>query len=221
MKLNKFSVRGSPFVGIFCRTTEKTCLVPHGLLSKEKKTLSDILNVELVACSLTNSPLIGVLAIGNQNGFVVPSIVENQEINELRETGIAVSRVPGVDALGNLVAVNDTAGICSPHLDGNVVKQIENALKISLVRTTVANSDLAGSATVITPRGFVCNPNVSKTELAKIKQALQRTGNPTSANFGDAFPGNSVIANSNGALAGEHSTPHEMLAIDEALSGEA
>ncbi len=221
MKVIKFSVKGSPFIGIFCRATEKACLVPHGLLSKEKKALEGALQAELVECSLTNTSLIGVLAIGNQNGFVVPSIVENQEIQLLQQIGLKIKRVPGVDALGNLVAVNDRAGICSPHLPETIVKQIESMLKVPLLRTTVANSDLAGSATFITNRGFACNPNASKMELAKIKQALQLTGNPTSANFGDAFIGNSIVANSNGALVGQHSTPHEMLAIDEALSGEA
>lgn len=221
MKVIKFSVRGSPFIGVFCRATEKVCLVPHGLLPKEKKALEETLQTELIQCSLTNSPLLGVLAIGNQNGFVVPSIVENQEMQELQQLGLNMKRVPGVDALGNLVAVNDTAGICSPRLPETIVKQIESFLKIPIIRTTVASSDLAGSASFITNKGFVCNPNASKTELAKIKQALKLKGNPTSANFGDAFVGNSVVANSNGALVGQHSTPHEMIAIDEALSGEA
>jgi translation initiation factor 6 len=221
MKVSKFSIRGSPFIGVFCRATEKSCLVPHGLLPKEKKSLEETLQAELVPCSLTNSSLIGVLAIGNQNGFVVPSIIENREIQELQQIGLKIKKVPGVDALGNLVAVNDKAGVCSPHLSETVVKQIESFLKITLVRTTIANSDLAGSAAFITNKGFVCHPSATKNEIAKIRQALELKGNPTSANFGDSFVGNSLVANSNGALVGQNSTPHEMLAIDEALSGEA
>lgn len=221
MKLNKFAIKGSPFIGVFCRVTETVSLVPHGLSPKEKKLLENVLQTELVACTLANSSLIGVLAIGNQHGFVVPEIIESQEVKTLQEIGIKIKRVAGVEALGNLIAVNDLIGICSPNIFENSIKQIESSLKIELTKTTLANSDLIGSATVLTNKGFVCNPNAAKTEITKIKKILGLSGNPTSANFGDAFVGNSVIANSKGALVGQHSTPHEMLAIEEALSGEA
>jgi translation initiation factor 6 len=221
MKFAKFSIRGSPFIGIFCRTTEKIALVPHGLLPKERKALEEILQTELVECSLANSTLIGVLTIGNRHGFVGPSIIEQQEINSLQSNGIKIKRIPGVDALGNLVSVNDSTGVCSPGLSEKTMKEIETTLKIRLMRSTIANSDLVGSAMVLTNKGFVCNPGVNKNELQKITKVVGKKGNPTSANFGDAFVGNSVIANSSGALIGQNSTPREMLAIDEALSGDA
>ncbi|MBU0636420.1 translation initiation factor IF-6 [Candidatus Micrarchaeota archaeon] len=221
MKIQKLTIKGSPFIGVFARTTETISLVPHGLSSKEKKTLQQILETEIIPCSLANSSLIGILAIGNQKGFLVPSIIEPRELEFLQERGIKISALNGVEAIGNLVSVNDCHGLCSPALSSQTIQKIEKNLEIKLTKTRIAESDLVGAACVLSGKGFVCNANANKTEVLKIQKSTRLKGNLTSANFGDPFIGNSILANSKGAVVGLHSTPHEIMAIEEALSGEA
>lgn len=221
MKIKKLAIKGSPFIGVFCKTTQSVTLVPFGLTSKEEHTISDILGTELVPCSLANSSLLGVLAVGNHKGFVVPSIVEKNEVQALQENGISVTRLPGVAALGNLVSLNDSTGLCSPVLSDAIIEQIEKELNVSIIKMRVGNSELVGSACVLSNRGFVCTPHVTKIELSKIQKATRLKGNRTSANFGDPFVGNGILANDSGALVGSPSTAHELLAIEEAFRGEA
>lgn len=221
MKLQKYTIKGSPFIGIFCRTTENVSLVPHGLSEKEKKNLKKILDTEIVPCSLAQSSLIGVLSIGNKKGFLAPEIIEPQEIKVLREIGIKIKTVDGVEAIGNLTAVNDKKGICSPALSPKTIKEIEKTLKITMTKIRIADSDLIGAACVLNNKGFVCNANASKSDVLQIKKATGLKGNLTTANFGDSFVGNGITGNSTGALVGQNSTPIEMMAIEEALSGDA
>ena len=221
MNVQKSSVNASPYVGIFCRTTETFTLAPPTIFSSEKKNLENALNTKIIFTSLAQSPLLGVLCIANQNGVVLPQIIEKNEIVELEKHGLSVLQVDVTDAVGNLLAVNDNVGFCSPLVGKKTKDQIAQFLKIKIITQKIADSDLVGSNLVLSNAGFVCNPTITPAEFRQIQKHSGLTGNKTSANYGDLHPGNCVAANSHGAIVGPHSTPHEMFAIDEALSGSA
>lgn len=211
----------SPFVGIFCRTTDSFILAPPTIIQSERKSMETILQNKIIYTSLAKSPLLGVLSIANQSGVVVPQIVEPSEIQNLKQQGIDVLQVKENDALGNLLSVNDKVGFCSPLIPKPIMNEIAEFLKIKIIVQKIANSDLVGSNMVINNRGFVCNPTITNSEFSQIQKHSGLKGNKTSANFGDPHIANSICANQNGALVGPNSTPHEMFAIDEALSGNA
>ncbi|MBS3061259.1 MAG: translation initiation factor IF-6 [Candidatus Diapherotrites archaeon] len=218
MRVQKLSIRGSPFVGVFLKATDKFCLVPDGLIPKDKKTIQNILGVEPIETRIANASIIGVLCIANQNRVCLPSMVEQKEIDALEKTGIKTSVIPTVEAIGNMVSINDHIGLCGNALREETRKTLERELNIPIERVTIAGSDLAGSASILTNKGFVCHPKTRPDEYKILEEKTGLKGNPSSANYGDLFVGNSVTANSFGALVGEHTTGYEMIAIDEALS---
>src|SRR3989344_2849024 len=153
MNIRKMAVKGSPFIGIFLRTTDKITLVPHGISQKERHAIQETLQTEIVPCSMANTPLIGVLCAGNEHGFVVPEIAEQNELKALQENGIPVFALEGVHAFGNLVSITDNTGICSPILSKKTIQAIEHHLKTRLAPLRVASSELVGAATVLNSKG--------------------------------------------------------------------
>lgn len=217
----RLRLHGSPYVGIFATVTEKIGLFPFSLPSDLEKKISDALGIEIVKATLANSSLLGVLAVGNSNGFIVSEIVEDRELDSLHEIGLKVKRLNSIAAIGNLVEVNDSKGVCSKIFSKEAVREMENFLKISISSETIAGSDLIGSSLVLTKNGFLMNPNALKSEFNSIKKFLNLNyGGIGTANYGDNFVGNSLLANGRAAIAGEQTSGYELIRIDEGLRGD-
>lgn len=220
MEILRRTVRGSPYVGVFCCLTEKICLVPVDTHSKETKDFEALLGTEIIRAKIADSSLIGVLATGNSNGFVVGEIATEKEIKFLEGLGLRIKKLSGITAIGNLLKANDSKGICSPAINKKSQEQIAEFLKIELKEKKIAGSDLVGSSLVATNNGFVMNPNASEKEFHETKKFFGFEGALSTANYGDAFVGNSIVANTKAAIAGIYTTGPELMRIDDGLSGE-
>jgi len=220
MNIIKGTIKASPFVGVFAALSEEILFVPHSVQDKEIKGIEAKLGVEVVKCALANSSLMGVLCKAFGKRIVVPEIAEGTEIRDLEKQGIEVLKLRGVMALGNLVAFNRNAGIASPLMHESQVREMGEFFGIKIRQGRVAGSDLVGAAMVVTNKGFIVHQGINESELKQLEKLFKVRGNPTTANYGDRFIGNDIIANSKGAIVGEMTSPFEMMRIDEALTGD-
>lgn len=217
MEILKQRLNGSPYVGIFATVTEKIGLFPKNTPSGQLQKFEEIFGIESITINIANSALIGVLAIGNSKGFIVSEIAEEKEIEEMASIGLKVKKLPSIAAVGNLFELNDSKGVCSRIFSNQLKTEIEKFLGISIEYGTIAESDLIGSSMVATNKGFIMNPNSSKEEFNSIKKIFSLNGVIGTANYGDNFVGNSIIANSKGAIVGEQTSGYELIRIDEGL----
>jgi len=219
MRINLGTIRQSPFVGIFAIATEKIVFVPAATTKREMNAVRQLFDAEVMQATVANSNLIGALAIANSKGIVLPKIAEQHEVNALQRNGVRVKVIEEISALGNLITVNDSKGICAKHMfNEKQRKEIARFLSIELMPATIAESDLVGASCLATNKGFLLNPHAQEKESNAIKKHF---GLPTAfatANHGDQFIANSVIANSQAALVGLHSTTHELIRIEEGLN---
>ncbi|MCR4368884.1 MAG: translation initiation factor IF-6 [archaeon] len=220
MNFSRGTIRSSPYIGIFSCTTEDICLLPHNTLPKEQKAVEQALDVEAIKAMIGGSTLLGVLAKGMGRKIAVSSITEDSEVKMLESKGLDVIRVAGYTATGNLIAMNKNAGITSPLLKDGAREQLEAFFGIKFHEKRVANSDVVGACLTVTNKGFIAHPNISEDEFGKIEKIFGTTGIATTANYGDLFVGNSVVANSKGVIAGSLTSGIEMGKIDEGLRGE-
>ena len=219
MDIEMGTIRSSPFVGVFAVATDRFVLLPRSMEAKERKIAERLFNVEIIHGSFANCALLGVLAVGNSNGIVVSDIVEQREIDEMKRGGLRIKKVPGITALGNMIECNDKKAFCSKSIPKNVRETIEEVLEVDCIEATVAGNELVGSSMVLTNKGFIANPLISEKEFKHIEKETGLHGTMATANFGDKFVGNSIIANSNVALAGIHTSGHELMRIDDGLCG--
>ncbi len=219
MQIGLGTVRQSPFVGVFSIATERVIFVPKSIARKEAKAVKDLFGLEAIKATVANSSLLGVFAVANNKGLVASGIIGEREVEELQKMGVRVKRVENVTAVGNHMAVNDRNGVCSTLFSEKQRKQLGRFLSIDLAYGSVAGSRLVGAGLVATNKGFLISPGATEKEFAALSKHFGLEGRPSTANCGDAFVGNSVIANSSSALLGLHTTGHEMARIDECLGG--
>jgi translation initiation factor 6 len=206
-------------VGIFAIATEKFVLVPKTISAKEERVVKGLFGADIIKASIANSGLLGVLAAGNSRGIVAGSVIEGREEKELLEAGVRVKTIENFSAVGNLLAVNDSKGICPNAFSEKQRKEIERFLGVELMEATIAGSDVVGAGIVATNRGFVLNKTASAKEAEEIEKHFGIKGTKATANAGDCFLGNSLVANGENALAGINTTGFELSRIDEGLRG--
>jgi len=219
MRIDKRSLNASPFIGVFGILTDSILLVPNGIQAKEEKGLAELAGVELVKASIAASPLLGVLGLGVGDKIALSEIALPEEVESLEQAGLKVRVVKGVTALGNLACIAEKGGVISPILSREQALALEDFFGVKLVVSRVAGLDLAGSSLVATKKGFIAHPQTTPQELEKFKEAFGVQGILTTANYGDRFVGNSVIANTQSVLVGKNTTAHEIIRIEEAFYG--
>ncbi|VVB74393.1 Translation initiation factor 6 [uncultured archaeon] len=219
MNIAKIRVLGSTYAGLFCVANDNLCLVPTSIDDKTMKIIEEVLEVKAVKGSIYGSSLLSVFAKMNNKHAYLPSFAEGKEVEAI-EKEIKVKLIPTENALGNMMEVNDTGAIVSKTLGKKAVDEMRKT-GLMIAQTNIAKTDVTGSCIVATNRGFLVNPYVSKEEAELIASALGVKGGSATANTGDMFVRNSVLANKKGILVGENTTPHEINKIEEALAGEA
>ncbi|MDO8627837.1 MAG: translation initiation factor IF-6 [Candidatus Diapherotrites archaeon] len=218
MKLDSGRILASTYVGLYASITNKVGLFPKNVDKKHIKEFEEFFGIEIIQTSIASSPLIGALVRGNSKGFLLPKIAEESEIDELKNFGIKTKVInEDCTALGNLIAMNDNHIIISEVFGTKTVKQIEKFFDMKVLVNNFAKSQLTGSSLLMTNKGFIVNPGIAKQEFEFIKKTLKIEGEATTANYGDAFVSNSVLANDEGVLVGEKTTSHEVTRIDSAL----
>ena len=217
MDIKKTRILGSDYVGLFTITNESLCFVPPGVEEQAVSLIEKTLDVKTVKTGIYDSSLLAVFAKMNNKEIILPKFANPKEIETI-EKEIKVRLIDTQKALGNLMAINDTHAILSQTLTRKDMEQI-SACGLDILQTNIGQSDATGSSLLLTNKGFLVNPNAEDEEIKTIQSTLKVNGGASTANTGDVFIRNSVLANTKGAIVGERTTGHEMNRIDEALEG--
>jgi translation initiation factor 6 len=161
--------------------------------------------------------LLGVLGKGLGKKLLAASTITKEEKNHLEKNGIHVHVMNEITAIGNLVCVQKNGGIISPLIPEKEKIAIEKFLGITLHVMNIASSELAGSCIIATEKGFLAHPRTTPEEMEALDSIFHTQGMTTTANYGDPFPGNSIIANTYGIVVGERTSGPELARIDEGL----
>ena len=220
MQVQKAKIKGSPYVGVYCSVNDKVGLIPASIDAKEEHVIMDTLDVETIRTSIASSSIIGVLSRGNKEGFIVPEIIDKEELEALQEKGVRVHVMRGHVAVGNSMAVNSKHAIVSKGISEKERQGIREFFNVTLIESSIAGSMLPGNCIIMNDKGFIMNPEVSEKELELLEAKAMLKGSLTTANYGDVLVGNSIIANNKGIMVGEQTSQRELLRIEEGLSGE-
>ena len=218
MDIDKITVRESPYPGVFCSVNEELALVPKDIKKKELLQLKKF-DVEIIKTKAADSILLGVLLKGVGNKFVAPELLSEEEEDFFSSKGIEVLQL-GNKAYGNMMALNKNGGIVSAGVEKKFFSQIQDFFGIKLKHESFSCTDLVGSSIVVTDKGFIVNPEINEKEFSMLKKLFRVNGRATTANYGDIFVGNDVIANSQQVFVGSYTSGTELMRIDEGFRGD-
>ncbi len=218
MELSKLRVFGNPHVGVYIFINNEIAIIPPGLDSDVKKVLEETLKVELIESKIAGSILDGVLIAGNDNGVIFPRNILEEEFVFLKKTlskyglNTYVSRSRNT-ALGNLLLVNNKAGIVGSDFEEDEINRIADALDIEISVKNIMYLTIPGSLAVVTDKGGVIHPDVSDDELEELRNILGVFIERATVNSGIPFIKSGLIANNKGIIVGEYTTGPEILRI--------
>lgn len=216
MKSAKASLFGNPFLGVYAIANDNVCLVakqmPDELITKIKNTLG----VKVVPISIGGTGLLGIFAVMNSKGIVVPSIIFDNELEDIKKLGINVyiSDVK-LNAFGNNICVNDNGGLINKEIPKEEADRISECLGVTLFPMDIKGYDVVGSLCAVTNKGFIVYNEIREEKMKKLEEIFKVKGINTTANTGSYFVGICVIANSNGCVVGDQTTGYELQRIQE------
>ena len=216
--LKRMNLTGSPNLGVYISVNDEVAIVPFNLSTEVEDIIKETLEVDTIKTSIAGCNLNGALAVGNSNGFVVSPYINEKELQTLEDAGLNVSLMPGkYTAVGNLIAANDHGAIVGPKVGEKAVKVIEDTLKVPVEISSIADSNIIGSSSLVTNKGFLVHRDASYEELDFVEEVFKVEGNIGTVCKGMPLVGACGIANSQGAIVGESTTGPEMARLEESL----
>jgi len=215
--ISKFSIFGSPFIGVYVAVNNGLAIVPHGLDKQHRDKIRNVLKVDLYETSLGGSNLIGSLAVMNSKGALVTNFASESDVQFLMGKMNVLFVEDKINAVGNDILANDKAALVHIDFDSATLKLIEDVLDVEVVKGEIGGIKTVGSAAVVTNKGMLVHPETDDAELEFLKELFGVPVYITTANYGSKYIGASLIANDYGAVVGESTSSVEIDRIENGL----
>ncbi|ADN50632.1 translation initiation factor IF-6 [Vulcanisaeta distributa] len=214
------SIYGTSTIGVYIFTNNTLTIVPMDVPDKVVNSIRDTLGTSVLKASLAKSPLIGIFMVGNDNGVLVPSIVTEDEVNELKKNGLNVSIIrTRYTAIANLILTNNRKTIVSPIIEKEYVGLIRDTLGTEVIVDEVCGTYLVGSIAVANDKGVLLSPEAKDEDVRKVKDYFGLTVNVGTVNRGRSFLRGGLVVNNNGGLVGSDTTGFEIVRIMQVFGG--
>lgn len=217
-KVQRLTFDGSSNIGAFSRVTDNWML----LAPSDPSTTKDyerLFDLNAMSTTIGHSTLVGILAVGNHNGLLVPHIVFDEEIEAL-ESKLELPVYPlksKLTALGNLILTNDHAALVSPEFTKTDVRKIRDALDVEVEARQLAASPLVGSHGVVTNKGLLAHTSLTDEELEWLASFFAVGVDVGTINCGVPYISIGLLATSQAAGAGHETTGPELMRISAAF----
>ncbi|MEM0129020.1 MAG: translation initiation factor IF-6 [Thermoplasmata archaeon] len=209
---------GSPYLGVYLRTTDRWTLLPPSAPVSLEREAARVLGTRTLRLTVQDNEVLGAMVAMNGRGAVVGSGIDPAEERVLSDA-IAVHPVASrLNAMGNNVLANDTGALVHPEFSDAAVARIGEALGVPAQRGTVAGLGTVGMAAAATNRGVVVHPRATEAEIRAIESVLGVPVHRSTANFGVPIVGACLVANARGLLVGLPTTPVEIVHLEEGFS---
>jgi len=208
----------NPNVGIYCRANDSVVFIQKSLPKKTKHLIGSVLGAKVVELTIADSTIIGSLLMLNSHGAVVTEFADTTTQEIIAGQGLSVFPIKDViNAAGNDILANDHGALVHPDLKTATVKKIGDTLGGPVHKGTIAQLGTVGMAAVVTNKGCLCHPKVTKDEKQLMEKVFDVEVMIGTVNHGFPMIGSGLVANTHGAIIGNMTTGIEMGRIEEAL----
>jgi len=226
LPISKLSLYGNINIGVYIFANNRIAFIPKNTDSKIIDIITKTLNVDVFSISIADLSIIGVMIAGNDNGIILPKIVKDSELSEIKrilkkyDVNLLVLESK-YTALGNLILTNNKGTVIYPEFEKEVINTIRDTLGVeNIEQRYIAGIPVVGSIGVVTDNGGIIHPGASDTELQSLEEVFKVPLTTGTVNFGVVFVRSGLVANNHGILVGENTTGPELMRIQEAFGVE-
>ncbi|MEM4717176.1 MAG: translation initiation factor IF-6 [Desulfurococcaceae archaeon] len=226
VEISRMSFFGNPNIGIYAFVNDKVLIYPPGIGKDDIEEINSVLRANPIEMKIAGTILNGVFLAGNNTAILIPHIIFDHELEELRksirELGIDIELVvleSKYTALGNLVLCNSYGCLASPLIEDKEIKKVENIIGVEVYKTRLVNLDIPGSIAVVNDKGGVIHPDSSDDDLKTIKNILKIDVEHSTVNGGVPYVKSGLLANNRGVVVGGGTTGPEVLRIKTGFEG--
>lgn len=204
--------KGDPNLGFYGHVSDSIAVVAQDFKRLETFDIDTIIETPI-----NQTDLVGMFVTGNDNGILVPPHLPDHVTDRFEEHDVSFKAIDTThNALGNLLLVNDTGCLLSPHLE-HEKDTIASFLDVDVEIGTVADLAIVGSAGIATNQGVLLHREASEEELGTAEDVLDVDGDIGTINFGSPYVGTGIVANSSMAHVGNDTKGPETGRIEQAL----
>jgi len=215
----KFNLFGNRDIGVFGWACDDYCLVGSGVEKRARIKLEETLKVPVHQINISQAKIIHTLSIGNKNGILVPKIIRDDEISELKKICNVVEVIPHeINALGNNILCNDNAALYNPQYGPEIRRIIHDVLDVEIIPYKILDNEpgLVGTHALCNNKGVLIYPDARDEVLEEVGELLKVKADFGTLNMG-YYPGAGAIVNSHGAMVGNESSGPEIMHLGLAL----
>jgi len=224
MTIIKYQIYGKNSVGVYLTVNNSFGLYPSTLLKPVVEKIRSVFKEPFYPMSINNSNLIGVYTVSNKYGAIVPHIIREDELQQLKNyskelnNGYQVGVLNSLDnAFGNLILCNDKGAIISSFLK-DYKEQIEDTLKVETVVYEFINNYLPGSISLTNNKGCLVHPLATDEEIEIISEILKvEEIDVSTVNRGIPYLSSGAIVNDQSGIFGFECTGPEMMRLTNVL----
>jgi len=221
MAIIKAQIFGRSLVGVFLTANNSYILYPPTLLKPQLKKFKSVFQEPFYPLTINNSNLLGVYSASNKYGIIVPHIIREDELNNLKSymnDSSNIGVLKSVDnAFGNLILCNDKGAIISSFLE-RYKSEIEDILNVETVIYEFADYYLPGSISLANNYGCLVHPLSTDEEIEFIASILKvEEVDVSTVNRGVPYLSSGAIVNDKSGIFGSYCTGPEMMRITSVL----
>jgi len=223
MNIIRTSVNGISSLGAFGLATDRFAIISELWPDKSVEAIEKALEVPVIKTNIADTALVGILLAANSNGVVLPRIVNDRDINNIKEgleddikIGIVSSNIT---CLGNCILANKNGAIVHEKIESSTMSIIQDTLDVEVEKGNIIKSPLVGSHALATDRGVIAHPLTTELELTWLSERLGVPANVGTINRGVPYVSVGFFANSRGAIAGKDTTGPELQRLFQTLKG--
>ena len=219
MDIIKYDVYSGPNIGIYTKVNNQFVFVPNGFAKTKAENLANYLQTDYLTISISNTRLLGILAVLNNHGMLLPNTCSQEEVDHLKKhTDLNIKLLDvKYNALGNLICVNDKGGIVSPIIDKKYIKEIEDVLDIEVLQKKIAGFYQVGAVMSATSNGGIIHPLTDEDDVSTFSNILGVKIEPATINGGIPFVSSGILANENAIVVGTLTNGPEIMMLTRAF----
>ncbi|TFH11137.1 MAG: translation initiation factor IF-6 [Candidatus Thorarchaeota archaeon] len=210
---------GDSNVGAYGIATDRFVFVSSNISEKGMGAVERAFNLPLVQSTVATLDAIGLVAVANSNGILLPYTINDEELKQVKQT--AEVPVDWIDdkmtALGNIIIANDNGAMCHPDFSPASIRKISDVLGVEVIPGTIAKLPIVGATVVTTNQGAVVHPLATEDEIEQLSQLLKVHIEVGTVNRGSPYTSLGVLANIDGMIAGSDTTGVELAHISQVL----